>query len=260
MELTLDGMINETVLSGIAPISLSFTKIYDGYSDRPCAYRGEMEIFTSDSGVLTQEAIKELDENPLGAELFKRALRKLFRVFIDSREIETPPAYFTVKAPIALLLEKDLYDTLKEIIKEEDLKEPEKIIFEFSQNILSKDRNMVKAGLKDIKAAGFLTAISGFGGEDFPATALFDINTDMVFLNPEMTARLTDRANSGAAMNLIVFVRSMGVEVISEGVKDDDTIRQLQKAEALGIIPEKSYEGEFNFDFEKAIAETIIDN
>ena len=258
MELTLDGMIEETVSTGIAPISVSFTKIYDGYSERPNAFRGEVRIFTSDSGVIDSKALEELDEKPLGVEIFKRALRKVARVWVDARENEIPPAYLVVKAPIGLLFEDELYETLKKICEEEDLKEPEKIAFEFPQRLLAKDREAIKTGLKDVKAAGFLVAISGFGGEDFPATALFDVKADIVFLTPEMTARLTDRAASGAAMNLIVFVRSMGVETIAEGVKDDDTNRQLQKAESLGMIPDEGYEGEFSFDFSPATAEEVI--
>ena len=258
MELSLDGMIDETVSSGIAPISVSFTKVYDGYSERPNAYIGETQLFTSDSGVIDSTALEALDNSPLGFEVFKSALKKVMRVWVDTRENETPPAYLVVKAPIGLLFQDGLYDTLKAICEEEDLKEPEKICFKFTQKILADDRDKIKAGLRDVKAAGFLVGISGFGGEDFPATALFDVKADIVFLTPEMTARLTDRADSGAAMNLLVFVRSMGVETIAEGVKDDDTNRQLQKAEALGMIPDKAYEGEFNFNFDKATADEIV--
>ena len=69
-----------------------------------------------------------------------------------------------------------------------------------------------------------------------------------------------DRNKPGVLASLIRFVRSMDVQVVGEGAKDDDIIRELNKAECFGFIPTPSYCGKFDLKKGKRPFSSVLED
>lgn len=254
-----DRLVKETVSSGIEPVTLNFTGIYDCYSARPVAYRTETEMFSSVNGKIKNIADKT-DKTETGKNFSIHNVRKAIRCIKAMTAAERRFSWISVTGTTAFLTQDDLYSVADGIFKEENFTETGKLCIEFSKNILNADRDKVLKGLADLKVLGIKTVISGVAADGFPTSALLDVAVDHVILTPEITALALDRNKPGVLSSLIRFLRSMDVSVIAEGVSDDDTLRELNKAECFGFIPSKNYSGRFpvikgSQDFASALCE-----
>ena len=73
-----DRLVKETVSSGIEPVTLNFTGIYDCYSARPVAYGTETEMFSSVNGKIKNIADKT-DKTETGKNFSVHNIRKADR-------------------------------------------------------------------------------------------------------------------------------------------------------------------------------------
>ncbi len=254
-----DRLVNETVSSGIEPVTLNFTGIYDCYSARPVAYRTETEMFSSVSGKI-KEAAEKVDKTETGknftAHNIVKAIRCIKAMVAEKRRI----SWISVSATTAFLTQDDLYSALDNIFKAENFTENDKLCLEFSKSILTAEREKVLKGLADLKVLGVKTVISGVAADDFPTSALLDVAVDTVILTPAITGLALDRNKPGVLASLIRFLRSMDVSVIAEGVTGDDELRELNKAECFGFVPSENDSGRLTVikgthDFASALCE-----
>ena len=81
------------------------------------------------------------------------------------------------------------------------------------------------------------------------AVRVFADDTDVTesIRTPEVTALAVDRNKEDVLPSLVRFLRSMNVETIAAGVKNDDEIRELNKMECYGVLSDATYEGRFSF-------------
>ena len=241
-----DRIVTETVQSGIEPFQLTFTGIHDCYTGMPVAYRSETDIFCSATGKLSGNYVQKIDLTETGKEFSLRNIIKAMRCVKELSDRKRKTAWISVQATTSFLTQNDLYSVVNAAIEKENFSQPEKICVELSKNIFSADRDSVRKGIADLKVLGFKTMISGFAADGFPTSALLDIPIDIAVFAPEITDLALDRNKPGVLASLIRFVRSMDVQVVGEGAKDDDIIRELSKAECFGFIPAPSYYGKFD--------------
>lgn len=256
-----EEIVYETVYSGIPPIGLTGSAVYNGYNDLVMAFRTTTDVFTADFGAMRGDedgVFLALDDTDTGRKLTERNIIKAVRAVgrINEERAADPTSeklvFLSVKGTTSFLTQSGLYDAVSGLIERanEELPvkaSPRQICVEFSPSVFSADRAEVKRGIADLKALGVRAAVCGYGEDGFPVAALMDVPFDLVFVSPVATALTLDRNRPGALNSLISFLHSLGMECVADGVNTDDEIRELGKAEILGVIPTETYIGEFKF-------------
>lgn len=242
-----DKIVTETVRSGNEPLKLTYVGIYDGHLGRSIAYRTQTEIFSASFGTVSQESAEKADLTPTGCSLTERNVIHAARELKTIMEAGIAPEWISVKASTSFLLSENPYDVLAGILDKEQCDKPEKICFEFNRNIFGADREKVRKSLADLKTLGFKTLLGNFATDGFPITTLLDVPVDHVVLTPEVTALALDRNKEDVLPSLVRFLRSMNVQTIAAGVRDDAEIKELNKMECYGLLPVESYTGRFTF-------------
>ena len=235
--------VNETVLSGIAPLQQRFVGVFDGYVECPEAYIAHTQLFSSASGTI--DNVRDLiDNDEIGVRVTIRNLTHGIRTMQSLRDNGRTTSFIGIEASASLLKEEDVSVLLEEVVGKERFSEPERICFIFTPSIMSEDRDIVKKGLSDVKALGFMIAIAPVNA-DFAVSAMMDLPVDYVILSKDLTALATDRNKTGVLAAMIGLLHAMRIGVIADGVNDDDEIRELTTVECFGFIPTEEYTGEF---------------
>ncbi len=236
--------VQQTVESGIAPLELRYTAINDCYSKMPIAYRTATFVNSVVMGVLRQEEFSfATNVTETGIRLAKwnilEAVRHLGEFEKAGRHVE----WISVRCPIALAMNVDLYEWMKTVIAESGLQDPSKICLEFPQSLLFCKESKARLSILDMKLLKIPTLLSGVGGVDCPTARLTAIPVDMALLDEKTTALTNDRNKPNVVPTMIQYLKSMRVEVIANGVSDDDQVRALNRAECIGYTTAKDYHG-----------------
>ena len=73
---------------------------------------------------------------------------------------------------------------------------------------------------------------------------LLNLPFDYLLLAPWLTAYVDDRSKKTAMEELVGFLKSLGSDVIGEGVKRDEQISVFNRGDCFGYIPSSGYVGE----------------
>ena len=236
-----ERIVNETVLSGVAPVNLRYFGVFNGYDERPEALKSQTSIFTSQTGVI-EDLSSVTGER--GARLTIRNIVHAIRFLQELSDKDVNIEWISVQANVSLLDEEDVYSALKSVVDAEKCASPEKIRLEFPVEVFDLDRDKVKKGFSDVKASGLGVAISPITAE-FALPILMDVPVDHVVLSQKLTALATDRNKTGVLTAIIALLHTMGLKVVADGVANDDEIRELTAVECFGFIPAPEYKGEF---------------
>ena len=238
-----DRLVNETVSTGIEPVSLKYTAIYDCYTADTVAYTTETELFSSASGVISDLGDKLANED-ISVDICFHGIAKAIRFIKKTCEADGKLRWVAVKGTEKFLTQNDLCAALEKLFKEKDFSATDKLCIDFSESILNADRKSVIKGIADLKVLGIKTTISGITANS-PLTALSEVNADAAVLSSELTGFATDRNKPAVFSSLVRLLKAMDVAVIADGVRTDDEIRELNKCECMGFIPAKEYSGKF---------------
>lgn len=236
--------VRQTVESGVPPLELRYTAINGCYAKMPFAYRTATFVNSVVMGVLRQEEFSfATNLTETGIRLAKwnilEAARHL-KAFEDAgRHVE----WISVRCPVALAMNVDLYEWMLAVIRESGLQDPSKLCLEFPQSLLFCKEEKARLSVLDMKLLKVRTLLSGVGGVDCPTARLTAIPVDMVLLDEKTTALTNDRNKPNVVPTMVQYLRSMRTEVIANGVSDDDQIRSLNRAECIGYITAKDYKG-----------------
>ena len=151
--------------------------------------------------------------------------------------------FVTARCPARLALEDDLFQWMKDILDETQCETPEKICLEFPQSLLYEDEEKVRLSVLNMKLLKVKTMMSGCGADDCPVAKLLRIPVDMVLLDPDVTSLVDNRNKGNAAQSLIGFLRTIPVDVIAEGVYNDQQIAALSRSDCLGYLPSSGFQG-----------------
>ena len=250
-----EKIVNETLLSGIAPLQQHYVGIFDGYGECPIAYRSYTDLFTASTGVI-EESRGKIDQKAIGARISIRNVVHGIRTMQNLIDQGRTTKWISVEASTSLLMEEDLFTSLDEVLKKESFSQTEKICLMFSPSVMKVESELVRKGMADIKALGLKIALGPITKE-FALSSIMDLPIDVVVLASELTLLATDRNKPGVLGAMIALLHTMGVSVVAEGVENDDQIRELTTVECFGFIPTLSYRGEFLLPLGKRTEEEI---
>ena len=241
---TFERAVNETVLSGVAPLQLSYVGVFDGYGECPVAYRARTTLFTTATGAIENGRDLAQADAALGILLTQRALAHAIRCMQTLLDHERTTRWIAVEAAASLLTADDAYALLSDVLQQENCHCAERICLEFPPYVVGLDRAKVRRNIADIKSLGLLVALAPIT-QDFALTTLLDVPMDYVVLDASVTALATDRNKAGVLAAMIGLLHTMGASVVADGVKSDEEIRELTAVECFGFVPDRIYRGEF---------------
>lgn len=245
----LNMYVRRSVLSGVKPVEMFFEPVLDCDVGEPLAYRGYAKINSVVTGVLAPSDYlgANVSEKVL-ADFTMRVLKKTALVSTALAEKNIKFRFITVKCPVSLIYSDDLYSLLKNTLKtfaeaENGLFKPEKICLEFDSELMQTDGAKLKTVFADIRAAGVKIAVSGYGGDGFSIEKLLEACPDVLFTDEKLTRLVTDREKSGAVAPILNVAKSLGGNIVADGVICDEELREFRTRDCFGFIPAESYNG-----------------
>lgn len=238
----LNILVSRTVFSGVRPIELVVQPIYDCDYGEIKAYRIYAKINSITFGVLSSEDYVDYSSNDkllieLGHNLISKAVSFLMALSAQERI-----RFVSLVCPTSIIYDKDLYSFLKKLVVAND-ENARKLCLEFSSSVSDLDSETLKNALIDIKAAGVKTAIDGYGGVNFSIEKLLAACPDYLFCDKSLAGLSTDYEKSGAIAPMINLAKSLGANVIAQGIESDVELREFRSRDAFGFIPDSSYKG-----------------
>ena len=245
----LNMYVRRSVLSGVKPVEMFFEPVLDCDVGEPLAYRGYAKINSVVTGVLAPSDYlgANVSEKVL-ADFTMRVLKKTALASTALAEKNIKFGFITVKCPVNLIYSDDLYSLLKNTLKtfaeaENGLFKPEKICLEFDSELMQTDGAKLKTVFADIRAAGVKIAVSGYGGDGFSIEKLLEACPDVLFTDEKLTRLVTDREKGGAVAPILNVAKSLGGNIVADGVIGDEELREFRTRDCLGFIPAESYNG-----------------
>ena len=151
--------------------------------------------------------------------------------------------YVTARCPASLLRQPDMYAWMKRLLDELRFSEPAKLCLEFPRTLLYEDYEAVRPSLLALKLLKVRTLMTGCGERDCPVTALVELPVDMVLLAPRISALSDNRDKNHVFTGFIGFLRSLPVDVLGDGLYNDEQISIHSRADCIGYIPSAGYAG-----------------
>lgn len=258
--------VKATLESGIVPLELRFCQINDCYNKRPIAYRTETVINSVTMGVLKHDRYSyAADTTEQGIRLARWNIVEGMKTIKKFEEAGRHIEWLSVKCPAGLAAEVDMYDWMKQLMEENDFHTPEKLCLEFPQSLLFDQSEKVQISILNLKLLNIKSMMSGCAASDCPIGNLLDCPVDMVLLDESKTRLTGDRDKGHVINSLIQYIRSMNIDIIAEGVIEDDQLSVLSRAECIGYIISDDYYGYIDhgsktMTLEEAIAQKEEEN
>lgn len=235
---TEDKVLN-VMESGVAPLSLSFTKAVR-FDEKPPILRSALCINSLSLGVLTFAQYRYVvGRYKRGAELFSRHAEKLFEWLSDARhKVKTVTLPVVSSTLLSGAASKILFDTFAKYPKVD----AGSILLEVSADILFEDSEKVRACIEEISALGIQLAVYEAGNEYCPLMRLSALGAKCIFVDPFATKDLS--VDEMAAGGLPAMLHSGGAEVFAPILSDEAQIAAAKAAGYDGYLTE----GEVRFD------------
>ena len=236
--------VGMTLASGVAPLEVRFSQINSCFRKLPVAYRAHTFINSVTMGVLTpDEYTFASDGTDRGVKLARWNVEQAIAAVREFDAAGRNVQFVTARCPARLALEDDLFQWMKDILDETDFHSPEKLCLEFPQSLLFEDEDKVRLSVLNMKLLKVKTMMSGCGADDCPVAKLLRIPVDMVMLDPSVTTLVDNRNKGNATQSLIGFLRTIPVDVIGEGVYNENQITALSRSDCYGYIPSSGFQG-----------------
>ncbi|MBQ6553246.1 MAG: EAL domain-containing protein, partial [Clostridia bacterium] len=237
--------VKMTLSAGIAPLEMRFAQINSCYRRLPIAYRSFTYINSVIEGVIPPEKYAyAADETDRGEKLARWNVTKAVEALKTFEAFDRHVDFVTARVPASLTRLPDPYAWIKDLLARLDYTEhPERLCLEFPRSLLYEDVEVARPALLAFKIAKVRTLMSGCGERDCPVTALVDLPVDMVLLAPRVSAYSDNRDKGRVFSEFINFLRALPVDVIGDGLYNDDQITAHSRADCLGYIPSSGYEG-----------------
>ncbi|MBQ0099741.1 MAG: EAL domain-containing protein, partial [Firmicutes bacterium] len=200
----------------------------------PVAYRTEMLIHSILLGEMPENSYTYVsDYRDCGVELFKRTILHIIRAVEKFNHKGRNIKFLSMRCPAELVEKIDFYETLKEILMENQTFNPEQLCLEFPASILSKNEEKAKTAILDTKALKIKTSIIGCGEKEFPLSKLVEVTPDMVVLDKSATMYAGDRNKPQLLASMVSYIKSMGIDAIAEG--EESSRKLMRSTECIGF-------------------------
>ena len=236
--------VKATLESGIVPLELRFCQINDCYSRLPIAYRTATVINSVTMGVLNQERYEyAADSTEQGIRLARWNIVEAMKTIKKFEEAGRHIQWLSVRCPAGLAAQVDMYTWMKALMEENDFHTPEKLCLEFPQSLLFEESEKTQISILNLKLLNIKSLMSGCAASDCPVGNLIDCPVDMVLLDESKTRLAGDRDKGSVITSLMQYIRSMNIEIIADGIVEDDQIQVCSRAECIGYIVSNDYYG-----------------
>lgn len=143
-----------------------------------------------------------------------------------------PPLDLTINLSFKQLFDPDFPEEAARILRGSGV-QPQRLVFEISEEVLMKDTETATTALEELKAVGVKLAIDDFGTgyssliylQRFPIDA---IKIDKQFIDGGLAGRLQD---SSLARLIVELGKSLGLRIIAEGVERIDHLNEVKAME-----------------------------
>ncbi len=236
--------VDMAVHSGVAPIEVRYSGIYDCYNKTPIAYKSFTYINSVIDGVIPPEKYCfAADGTDTGIKLAERNIINAMKMIDRLENAGRNVRFVTARCPAVLAERDDMYEFVHSLIKRQDFHKPEKLCLEFPQSLLYGDKEKVRVGMLNMKLLKVMTMMTGCGEDDCPVTPLMNIPVDSVLLSPAITSLTDSRTGSSNAAAFITLIKDFDIKIYADGVCGDEQITSLLRLDCSGYIPSPGYKG-----------------
>lgn len=258
----LNTFVKYTVDSGVKPIEVLLLPIYDCYNGDKIAYKSLIRVNSVLTGTLNPSDYLNCIADEKTLEAF--AYRSIKKTLSAQNALKNAGVRFKnlfVGCNASFLYSDGLYTSLKALIAENGVNGKDNgVCVEFSGSVTEIETVKLKDAFSDIRSAGFKVAVDGYGGEGFSIEKLLSVCPDYVFLDEKAAGLAVDREKRAALAPLVNFARSLGAEIIAQGVVSDDELREFRSRDCFGFIPDGRYRGVLDVGgLSATVAETIAE-
>ncbi|MBR5769812.1 MAG: EAL domain-containing protein, partial [Clostridia bacterium] len=221
-----------------------FAQINSCYRRLPIAYRSFTYINSVLEGVIPPEKYAyAADETDRGERLARWNVAKAVEAIQTFEAFDRNVDFVTARVPASLTRQPDLYSWMKDLLGQLKLDDPSKLCLEFPRTLLYEEVETARTSLLSMKLLKVRTLMTGCGERDCPVTALVELPVDMVLLSPHVSAMSDNRDKNHVFAAFVNFLRSLPVDVIGDGIYNDEQITAHSRADCSGYIPSAGYEG-----------------
>lgn len=254
-----DEYVRQTQLAGIAPLELRLCQVNDCSSRYPVAYRTTTVVNSLVMGQLEYRDYSfATDVSLTGIRLAQWNVAEAMRIINDFVAAGRNIQWISVQCPTALATNTDMFEWMDALIKQNEFKHPEKLCLEFPVSLLYEDLAKARLSILDLKLLKVKTMLTDCASDQCPMSRLLKVPVDIVLMTPEMTAFTGSRDKPKVVPTLVEHLKSMRLEVVADGVQDDEQIRALARLECLGYIPADDYSGRGSFGSKSMSASEAI--
>ena len=235
-------LVEESVKSGVKPLELRFQPACDCNYGEIRAIRSELRVNSVLAGVIDPENyLAQSDEQTL-TEISLKAIDKAIKAInaLESRGVRYK--FLSVKVDTAIALNADPYSLIKTALEKASAT-GEKLCLEFPASVTDISGEKLKNAFSDIRAAKVKIAVGGYGGENFAMEKLLSACPNVIYTDPTLAKLALSDEKAAAVAPMLNFAKSLGAEIIADGVENDDELREFRSRDALAFIPSENYRG-----------------
>ncbi|NOZ90998.1 MAG: GGDEF domain-containing response regulator [Epsilonproteobacteria bacterium] len=219
-----------------------YQPIIDIKSNKVVAFASLVRWKHPQKGVLTPDSFLPyiLDNPKIVCELGKSVIENVFKQF----EIWKERKYnFLVSINISYqeFTSKNFIPMLKELLKEYPLVNPNKIVFELTEDIALKDIETKNGSISQIKSLGFKIALDNFGTGYSTLSCINKFRIDSIKIDKKFVMSMLKNQDDHSIVNAsIQLAKVFGYRVIAEGVESKEHLPVLlelgcDRAQGYGI-------------------------
>lgn len=230
----LDISVTRTIHSGVRPIELQCTPIYDCLFSSVAGLRSRVVVNSVDYGSLTPEDYMPAleDHRESAASFTARNLRVALNALPALQSQVRGLSLFLLSCPVSLVRRGTVTAEVTRLLRSADPKCAEAVCLSFGTNLLRLPQKDLQSALLHIRSLGCKVAVEGFGQPDFPMSVLPHAAPDLLLL--ERDRQGTFPAGTAAYVR---FAGALGIPTLACGVPSEPILRQLNDAECRFYTP-----------------------
>lgn len=226
--------VTRTIDSGVRPIELKCTPIYDCLFSNVAGLRSRALVNSVDYGTLDPgDYMPALEDDRESASSFTaRNLRVVLGALPALQSQARGISLFLLSCPVSLVRRGTLAAEVTRLLRAADPKCAEAVCLSFVPELLRLPPKDLQSALLHIRSLGCKVAVEGFGRADFPMSVLPLAAPDLLLLERD---RKGDFPAGMAAY--VQFAGALGIQTLAVGVSAETVLRGLNDAQCAYYTP-----------------------
>ena len=225
----LDIFVTRTIDSGVKPIELGCTPIYDCLFSGNVGLYGAVKVNSVLYGSLDAgDYMPALEEDRESAAAF--TARNLRVVLAGLARL---PSQVPLPCPVSLVKKGALAPELTRLLRAAEPRCAEQVCLVFDRALLALHRKTLQDLLLHVRSLGCKVAVSGYGSEDFPMSVLPYAAPDLLIMEKAKGQRSFPKGMAA----YVRFAGGLQIRVLARGVESGQELKQLNDAECAYYTP-----------------------